>query len=82
MVEQVLEQRDILVLLVMPVAKGLAHGVCANLAKPDFLCGLIQYFICPVPFNGLVLPFSALDQVIVIRRVEFINILRQLRLHL
>ncbi len=82
MVEQMLEQRDILVLLVMPVAEGLAHRVGSDLTQPDFLRRLVQYFISPVPFNRLVFTFPAPDQVIIIRQAEFINILRQLRLHL
>ncbi len=55
MVEQMLEQRDILVLLVMPVAEGLAHRVGSDLTQPDFLRRLVQYFISPVPFNETVI---------------------------
>lgn len=45
MVKQMMEQCDILIFLVMPVAKGFAHGRGIDFIQSDLLSCFIQYFI-------------------------------------
>ncbi len=79
MAENLLQQRNVPVLAVMPVSKSLAHGMGTDgIVDPALFGRGIQYCVGLNPGDGLILPFIGRNQIVLCTKMMSVYIILDL----